>query len=362
VDDGAGGAGVKIQNWFEIEWKDWTEGPAIYHTSYAELGKALGARKLGYHAEILPPKTAICPYHAHFVNEELFVVLGGEPSMRLDGREHRLAAGDFVAIPPGRRGAHQFLNRSDRPAHVFVASTMISCEVVDYPDTGKRLFTVQDLAVDTPAEPASPESNGSQVAETSARALLLEGRTVEYFDGEPPFDLFAGEPLPATEPDPRIVRSGGLAWEPFAMGPFAGERKRIGARAGARLLGYSLYRLAPGQRPWPFHFHHVNEEFFYIRTGYGQLRTADGPRPLKPGDAFACLPGPEGAHAIQNTGDAPLEYLALSTMEQPEIAEYPDSRKVGVMVGAAPGGDPAARSLALAFRVDDAVSDLDGEA
>jgi uncharacterized cupin superfamily protein len=350
---------VKILNWFELEWKDWTDGPAVYHTSYAELGTPLGARKLGYHAEILPPRTAVCPYHAHLVNEELFVVLGGEPSLRLDGREHRLAAGDFAAVPAGPRGAHQCLNRSDRPAHVLIASTMIPREVVDYPDTGKRLFVVEDLAVE--AEGRSPASNGGQGAETKARALLREGRLVEYFDGEPPFDLFAAEPDPAPEADARIVRSGDLAWEPFAMGPFAGERKRIGARAGARLLGYSLYRLQPGQRPWPFHFHHVNEEFFYVRAGYGQLRTGDGTRALKPGDAFACPRGPEGAHSIQSTGDAPLEYLALSTMEQPEIAEYPDSGKIGLMVGAAPGADASARTRALAFRVEDAVSYLDGE-
>jgi uncharacterized cupin superfamily protein len=352
---------VKVLNWFELDWKDWTEGPALYHTSYAELAVPLGARKLGYHAEILPPRTAICPYHAHFVNEELFVVLGGEPSLRLEGLEHRLAPGDVVAVPPGKRGAHQLLNRSDRPAHVLVASTMIEREVVDYPDSGKRLFVVDGLAVDAVEEPFSPGADGGQSAERKARVLVREGRVVEYFEGEPAFDPFASEPAAGSADDPRIVRGGDLPWEPFARGPFAGERKRLAPRAGARLLGYSLYRLQLGQRPWPFHFHHVNEEFFYVRAGYGELRTSEGTRGLKPGDAFACPPGPEGAHAIQNTGDAALEYLALSTMEQPEVAEYPDSGKIGVTVGGPPGGDAAARARALVFRIDDGVDYLDGE-
>ncbi len=352
---------MKVMNWFELEWKEWTEGPALYHTSYALLAEPLGARKLGYHAEILPPRTALCPYHAHLVNEEVFVVLGGEPSLRLEGREHRLEAGDVVAVPPGQRGAHQLLNRSERPAHLLAASTMIECEVVDYPDSGKRLFGVEGLAVDPAGEGSSPGSNGRRGAETRARVLVRDGRVVDYFDGEPALDPFASEPSPDPGGDPRIVRVGEVPWEPFAQGPFAGERKRLGPLAGARLLGCSLYRLQPGQRPWPFHFHHVNEEFFYVRAGYGQLRTNEGTRGLKPGDAFACPPGPDGAHAIQNTGDAPLEYLALSTMQQPEVAEYPDSGKIGVMVGSPPGGDASARTRALVFRIEDAVSYLDGE-
>ena len=80
--------------------------------------------------------------------------------------------------------------------------------------------------------------------------------------------------------------------------------------------------MAPGGRPWPFHFHHVNEEFFYAKE-YGQLRDKEGTRDIKPGDAFACPPGPEGAHALLNTGDAPFEVFALSTMEEPEVNEYP---------------------------------------
>lgn len=353
---------MKVLNWFDLEWKEWTEGPALYRTRYAPLAGPLGARKLGYHAHILPPRTALCPYHAHFVNEELFVVLGGEPSVRLGGHEHRLAAGDVVNVPPGPHGAHQLLNPSDRPAHLLAASTMIEREVVDYPDSGKRLFGVEGMVVDPAADDASSGGNGSRGAETRARVLVRDGQVVDYFDGEPAFDPFMSERSRETSPrDPRIVRMGDVSWETHALGPFGGERKRLSESSGARLLGYSLYRLQPGQRPWPFHFHHVNEEFFYVRGGYGRLRTREGTHDLRPGDAFACPPGPEGAHAILNTGDRPLEYLALSTMEEPEVAEYPDSGKIGVMVGSPPGGEPARRTRAFVFRTEDAVDYLEGE-
>lgn len=39
------------------------------------------------------------------------------------------------------------------------------------------------------------------------------------------------------------------------------------------------------------------------------------------------LPGPDYPHRILDTSDAPLKYLSISTMEEPEICEYPDSGK-----------------------------------
>jgi len=47
---------------------------------------------------------------------------------------------------------------------------------------------------------------------------------------------------------------------------------------------------------------------------------------------IACPPGGrETAHQIINTGTVELKYLAVSTKQSPEIAEYPDSGKFGVL-------------------------------
>ena len=48
-------------------------------------------------------------------------------------------------------------------------------------------------------------------------------------------------------------------------------------------------------------------------------------------------------------------------MEEPEVNEYPDSDKLYVMVGSAPGGDPGERAVDAAFRRSDAVSYEEGE-
>jgi uncharacterized cupin superfamily protein len=74
-----------------------------------------------------------------------------------------------------------------------------------------------------------------------------------------------------------------------------------------------------------------------------------------------CPTGADGAHAIKNTGDAPLEIFTLSTMEEPEVAEYPDSEKVYIMSGSPPGGDEEERTLNHVFRLSDAVEYNVGE-
>ena len=50
----------------------------------------------------------------------------------------------------------------------------------------------------------------------------------------------------------------------------------------------------------------------------------------------------EIAHQMINTGTLELKYLAISTMLSPEIAEYPDSGKFGVLAeySAGPDGQP----------------------
>jgi uncharacterized cupin superfamily protein len=341
---------LNVVNFSELEWQDFPPiESARFGARWAPLADRLGAKKLGYGSWIVPPGKASVPYHYHLVNEELAIVLGGEVWVRLDGRHHRLEAGDVVAMPPGAGSAHQFLNHADRPAHLLLASTKIPREVVAYPDSGKRAYAVAGLASDPAME----------------RIMTKDGRIVEgmtgYFEGEAVGEPLGDPPVPATERDPHIVRLDELAWESYRVGPFGAERKRVARAAGARRLGYSLYRLQPGARPWAFHFHHVNEEFFYVRRGYGQLRGREGTRDLEPGDAFACPPGPDGAHALLNTGDAPFEVFALSTMEEPEVSEYPDSDKLYVMVGSPPGGDPGERSVDAVLRRADAVSYEAGE-
>jgi uncharacterized cupin superfamily protein len=107
---------------------------------------------------------------------------------------------------------------------------------------------------------------------------------------------------------------------------------QISLRVGAQKLGYNLTVLAPGKRAFPFHSHRVNEEMVLVLEGEGVVRLGAEEHRIRRGDVIAHPPGgPETAHQIINTSSAELKYLAVSTKQYPEVAEYPDSKKFGVL-------------------------------
>jgi uncharacterized cupin superfamily protein len=157
------------------------------------------------------------------------------------------------------------------------------------------------------------------------------------------------------------VNEADLDWTDHDHGENGFRRKKLGAAAGGDRLGCSLYELPAGKRAWPYHYHAGNEEALYALSGTGRLRLDGETHPLEPGDYVAFPEGEESAHQVTNPGDDPFRYLVVSTMDEPEVLGYPDSGKVGVMVGDPPGGDEAARDFEGYFRTDDAVDFWDGE-
>lgn len=168
-------------------------------------------------------------------------------------------------------------------------------------------------------------------------------------------------------PDPRvhpILNLEGLAYQPSGSGGgFEAQIADIGWKIGAVKLGYNVTVVPPGKAAFPFHSHTVNEEMFVILSGSGELRLGDRAYPLRAGDVVACPPGgPETAHQIRNTGQEELRYLAVGTTQYPEITEYPDSGKFGVVhrVPGAPG-EPSHRVFRHIGRPENAVDYWDGE-
>lgn len=160
---------------------------------------------------------------------------------------------------------------------------------------------------------------------------------------------------------PNSIHVDQLEWTEQSHGSrFHVRRKQLGGTAGGKKLGCSLYELPPGCRSWPYHYHYANEEAIYFLEGTGTLRLAGDELAISSGDYIA-LPSDVGAHQVINTSSAPLRYLCFSTMIEPDIVAYPDSGKVGVFAGAAPGGSKEQRSLNAFFRSADATDYWDGE-
>lgn len=128
-----------------------------------------------------------------------------------------------------------------------------------------------------------------------------------------------------------------------AAAKFEVKMAPVGVKIGAQKLGYNITAVPAGKRAFPFHNHRVNEEMFFILEGSGEVRIGSETYPVRRGDIIACPPGgKETAHQIVNTGSEELRYLAVSTKMSPEIAEYPDSGKFGVLAEfpGAPGEKP----------------------
>ncbi|MBT3991560.1 MAG: cupin domain-containing protein [Rhodospirillaceae bacterium] len=120
----------------------------------------------------------------------------------------------------------------------------------------------------------------------------------------------------------------------------------ISKEAGTKHLGVRLTVLPPGKKAWPHHNHHGNDEVFVVLEGVGELRYGEQRYPLKKHDAASCpAGGRETAHQIMNTGKEDLKFLAISSMREPDITEYPDSEKLGLIAGSAPGGNPKERTI-----------------
>lgn len=103
----------------------------------------------------------------------------------------------------------------------------------------------------------------------------------------------------------------------------------VGARVEAEMIGGSMYELEPGDRLWPYHTHHANEEWLVVIRGTPTLRTPDGEQELAEGDVVCFRRGKEGLHQVRNGTGEPVRVLMLSTLLVPDIVEYPDSGKLG---------------------------------
>lgn len=142
---------------------------------------------------------------------------------------------------------------------------------------------------------------------------------------------------------------------------FGSRMGAIGARIGARLLGYNITVVPPGKRAVPLHNHHANEEMFFILSGRGELRVGAERWSLRSGDFIANPPGgPELAHQIINTGDEELRYLAVSTMIYPEVVEYPDSGKTA-LISRQPQADGSTRLVRQIGRNETSLDYWEGE-
>ncbi len=136
----------------------------------ARVGAQAGCERLGLSLWELPAGQAAYPYHHHLAEEELLVILSGQPSLRTPDGWRELEEGEVVVFPRGERGAHQLVNRSAETVRVLAFSSSGEPDIVIYPDSAK-LGAYERL----------PGGGG-------LRKLFRLGDAVDYYEGERPPD------------------------------------------------------------------------------------------------------------------------------------------------------------------------------
>ncbi|MEO8135649.1 MAG: cupin domain-containing protein [Betaproteobacteria bacterium] len=159
-------AGRLIRNFNSAESTRESRDP-LYDSLCSHLAPGTAARKLGASVDIVPPGKRSCPYHMHYAQEEMFVILEGTGTLRVAGEMLPLSTGDIIFIPPGPEYPHQIINTSDAPLKYLSISTRETPEIVEYPDSGKFLAS-------------APAGDG-----TFFDVLQRRGDNLDYWDGEP---------------------------------------------------------------------------------------------------------------------------------------------------------------------------------
>jgi uncharacterized cupin superfamily protein len=129
-----------IRNFNDVPLQHDTRAP-LYDSLGARLAEGTAALKLGASVDTVAPGMRSCPYHFHYAQEEMFIVLEGEGTLRVAGEMLPIRAGDVIFIPPGPAYPHHILNTSAAPLKYLSIGTRDSPEVVEYPDSGKYLAT-----------------------------------------------------------------------------------------------------------------------------------------------------------------------------------------------------------------------------
>lgn len=102
-------------------------------------------------------------------------------------------------------------------------------------------------------------------------------------------------------------------------------------RGHAEKTMVSIYEIPPLKSAYPYHYHLKNEETFYIISGEGLLKTADGEKQVSAGDFLFFPANSNGAHKLTNTSPTDkLVYIDFDVIHDLDVCIYPDSGKIAV--------------------------------
>lgn len=262
----------------------------------------------------VPPGAAVCPFHAHLAQWEVFLVRRGEGRVRAGAEFFAVRPGDVFVQPPLH--AHQLINAGDSELEVLIVADNPQLDAFHYPDSQK--WGLRPLG------------------------KFFRATEADYFEGEEGAEAATGLPLafaPAIGGF-RKINVDEIPWDTWAspQGKFRGRSRELSIALGAKrntptgLGGHPFdlewSSLAPGECGCPFHSHAAQWEMFYLLQGTATVRAGAESAPLVAGDVV--LHPPNEAHQITNAGADELVFLLVADNPPADYWHYPDSQKWGV--------------------------------
>jgi uncharacterized cupin superfamily protein len=156
-----------VPNIYRPEFED-DDRPEGFRSRRARIGYELGTELVGCSLWEIAAGEAAYPYHYHFADEELIIVVSGRPSLRTPEGTRELEPGEVAHFPLGEQGAHQLINRTDETVTLLAVSSHGRPDVVVYPDADK-IGAAERL----------PRGGG-------LRLFFSRSQAVDYWDGERP--------------------------------------------------------------------------------------------------------------------------------------------------------------------------------
>ena len=98
------------------------------------LGHCAGSERIYVNIDFVKPGAKSAKYHSHSAQEEFFLILSGEGTLRFEGEEVPVKEGDFFAKPPG--AVHQFINTGGETLKILDVGTRPEVDAITYPDEG----------------------------------------------------------------------------------------------------------------------------------------------------------------------------------------------------------------------------------
>lgn len=141
--------------------------PPLYDSTGMRLASGTAAHKLSASVDTVAPGMRSCPYHFHYAQEEMFVILQGSGTLRVAGEMLPLVTGDVIFIPAGAAYPHQIINTSAAPLQYLSIGTCEQPEIVEYPDSDKY------------------QATATQDQQRVFKMIQRRGEGLDYWESEP---------------------------------------------------------------------------------------------------------------------------------------------------------------------------------